>query len=169
MLTDRGEGGVLLGSPTRGKEIKTMQKRKPKWNILRSSRPYKWKKTKDRKISKRINYSVSKQMQIKMQLDAVFIRACRLMLCHFSLPTYRACCFMIKALQHHRYQLTPERHCSRVEQNSIVCNLPLWPKRQGYQIIGKVLLAVWSFLSILLRLLSCTNHQHQSSGSSKLV
>ena len=56
-----------------------------------------------------------------------------------------------------RFGFITERHRSRVELKSTVCDLPRWEKRQGYRSIGKTLLAAWSSLCGKWRLRSYTN------------
>ena len=53
--------------------------------------------------------------------------------------------------------LYTERHRSRVELKSTVCDMPQWTKRWGYRFIGKTQLAAWSSLCGKWRLRSCTN------------
>ena len=53
--------------------------------------------------------------------------------------------------------LITEQYCSQVELKSTVCKLPQWAKQQGYQFIGKTLLATWSSLCSKWLLRSCTN------------
>ena len=82
-----------------------------------------------------------------------------------ALPLCRVittCCFMVYSSQGPRCFGFTERHRSRVELKSTVCDLPRWAKRQGpkpmgYRFIGKTLLAALSSPCGKWRLRSCTN------------
>ena len=77
-------------------------------------------------------------------INDAFLLACRfaalLCECHLQIHGYIA-----------------EWHCSWVELNSTVCDLPLWAKQLGDQFIGKTLLATWSSQVAIWHLRSCTN------------
>ena len=81
--------------------------------------------------------------------------------CHFAAtPRGHHLLFQSCSSQQLRhFDFITERHRSRVEWNSTVCNLPPWARRQGYRSIGKMLLAAcpWSSLCGKWRLRSCTN------------
>ena len=61
--------------------------------------------------------------------------------------------------------LITERHRSRVELKSTVCDLPRRAKRQGYRFIGKTLLAPGSSLRDKWRLRGCANREDAYCGT----